>query len=556
MGINPDALLSVLKQELDESKDSFTDLQFFAAGALKSSLLKKFSVATNKDADRLAIEKFIRINNDAGEWSKERGRGLFTDFLRGHFKEAMQKFFTVDNRDPLFSSHGEILHRARTGPGSSLGATGQDYYSKIFSSNLTATRASLFSLYQHYISFHPSWDDAEKFRKEAGYDDFVVSGNKLSLVPKNVDISRTICTEPNLNMFFQLGVGEILCDRLWRVFGIDLSIQPNVNRELARIGSLDDRLCTIDLESASDSISLKMLAEYLPADIYRWLVLLRSPSTVLPDGQSLQLNMVSTMGNGFTFPLQTIIFSCVISACFTYFGMSPGRAGVDWSVFGDDIIVPREIVGPVLDLLEHLGFSVNMQKSFFQGPFRESCGYDYLNGHNVRGVYLKKLNTQQDFCVAINLLNRWSGRLGIHIPKTIGLLMARTRFLPVPYCDNDDAGIKVPLQLVSPKKEHPDYHGTLMYRRYQSVPKVLTFGDGVVKNPKGTKQRVYNPSGLLMAFLNGTIENGRISIRHDWVPYRSKSAVVPFWDYRSESDIASDDKWQRWETAVITNFKT
>jgi len=52
-------------------------------------------------------------------------------------------------------------------------------------------------------------------------------------------------------------------------------------------------------------------------------------------------------------------------------------------VYGDDLIVPIESVHTVVNLLEHFGAQVGADKSFWTGKFRESCGREYFNGHDV-----------------------------------------------------------------------------------------------------------------------------------------------------------------------------
>jgi hypothetical protein len=133
--------------------------------------------------------------------------------------------------------------------------------------------------------------------------------------------------------------------------------------------------------------------------------------------------MISTMGNGFTFPLMTTILSSAVRAVYREMGILikdnplawnhdavvPGN----WAVFGDDIIVCREAYDMLVTFLHELGFRVNLTKSFNSGLFRESCGHDYLGGHDVRGVYLKRMTSRQDIAVAVNLLNDWSFRTSI-----------------------------------------------------------------------------------------------------------------------------------------------
>jgi hypothetical protein len=61
-------------------------------------------------------------------------------------------------------------------------------------------------------------------------------------------------------------------------------------------------------------------------------------------------------------------------------------------VYGDDIIVPSEWYHLAVEGLTLSGFAVNDAKSFYRGPFRESCGGDYLNGKDVVPVRLRLTN--------------------------------------------------------------------------------------------------------------------------------------------------------------------
>ena len=264
-------------------------------------------------------------------------------------------------------------------------------------------------------------------------------------VCKNTLYIRSICTEPTVNMWFQLGLGNYLRIGLKKTFGIDLENQQQKNRDLARLGSETGDLATLDLESASDSISLGLLRRFFPRSFVSMVELYRSAQVELPDGNIEELHMVSGMGNGFTFPLQTLVFCCVVKACYTWHGIPCRRNGGNWGVFGDDIIVEKATSRDVARLLSLLGCTVNTTKSFVEGPFRESCGGDYHLGVDVRGVYLKSLRTPQSLAIAINTLNRWSARHGIPIPRTVQTLLCHMGpYHTVPYCESDDAGVKVP----------------------------------------------------------------------------------------------------------------
>lgn len=535
----------------------------FAKRALRSTLLKKFSNDVAANADARALEKFLLANSRCRDFGRVKQLGLFDSELLGHFRDEVHKFFEPSNRGPLVPSLASLFRDARTGPGKTIGTRETDLYNKLFSSDITATSETLFRYYRTYVEVSPKHLDAETHRLGQGYSNRIVPGSALKFVPKNDEISRVICIEPSLNIFFQLGLGGLITRQLMKRYQIDISTQQDVNRELARVGSLDGDLVTLDLESASDSISWKMIVSYFPRPFWEWLWKLRSPTVTLPSGEEVQAWMVSSMGNGFTFPLQTAIFACIVAASYEFFSYRTPHAGHAWTVFGDDIIVPRFILGPVLRLLELLGFTVNEAKSFFEGPFRESCGADFFEGTNVRGVYLKRLDIPQDFCTAINSLNRWSARHGVYLPRTIRYLQSFVRLAPyVPRWENDDAGIKVPLSCIDKPRKSPRYQ-SYIYRRYQSVPARLVFTDLRVLWAGGRSSPV-NESGAYLAFLAGVLEGrkafqdasvvGTVSVRHNTTLYRRTTGVAPDWDNDFGHPLGKDVQSCAWSRHVRVNL--
>jgi hypothetical protein len=228
-----------------------------------------------------------------------------------------------------------------------------------------------------------------------------VSYNKISFVPKTAKTHRAIAVEPLLNGFVQKGIDTLLRKKLKRV-GIDLSDQSK-NQELARLGSVDDSdqsFCTIDLTSASDNISINVVRQILPEAWFRLLDDSRSKEFLL-NGVVKRYEKFCSMGNGFCFPLETLIFVAVCVAC------GAGVPGTDFSVYGDDIIVRRKVAEDVLKGLKALGFIPNRRKTFVEGPFRESCGADWFAGVDVRPYILdEKLDSLQALFKFLNLSRR------------------------------------------------------------------------------------------------------------------------------------------------------
>lgn len=521
-----------------------------AAVCLLESFFKKFiEERTPEAADKAALDKFLSVNKQVGSWSLQL-QNLRDEYLIGELKKELYNFF-YPKGDPLIYSFHQLFAGGRTGPGSSLLANGADFYSKMFSSPLSTTTEGLYEVYLNCTLNDPIWSDAEQRRIRSYGEASVVPGNRLNFVPKNVDISRVIATEPNLNMFFQLGLGSILEGRLRSYFGIDLAAQPDKNRTLARIGSQHGSFATIDLSSASDSMSLGLVKEVIPREQLAWFLLLRSPNMELPDGSRVDLEMLSTMGNGYTFPLQTALFASIVVAAArltsTKLVRPRGTTLGNFAVFGDDIIVPTEMYGAVVRLLTLCGFTLNSDKSFFEGPFRESCGADFYDGFPVRGVYVKTLCTQESRYVLINRLNQWSAVTGIKLPRTVRQLLKKVRYQPVPLWENDDAGIKVPYQMVEKLKLHTGLQ-SIVYRRQVVRPKRIAIKDGVIVVPRGHKHLEYNPSGLLLAVLRGVVRNCTISVRLDAQRYSSTKAIAPSWDMLRLPDFGA------WASRVCGNL--
>jgi len=60
-------------------------------------------------------------------------------------------------------------------------------------------------------------------------------------------------------------------------------------------------------------------------------------------------------------------------------------------VYGDDLIVPVNHVLTVVQTLALFGAKVNLNKSFWTGKFRESCGKEYYDGHDVSIVRVRRM---------------------------------------------------------------------------------------------------------------------------------------------------------------------
>lgn len=552
-GITTDALFGRLSIDLapylrDESpEDSPTAV---SARALRDSIFKKLVSSRSKQTAKAALDKFLAVNERCGTWELKLS-SLEDEILWGELRSSVHRFFSktvmspegtnirVISQMPLFDSLSDILAFGSLGPGASQGSDQYDFYTKLFDSVLTTTSKGLYRGYTSYIARFPRWQEAEKNRLELRGDAKVVEGGRITFVPKSDEIDRVICIEPVLNSFYQQGIRHILEERLKSVYQIDFSTQQEKNRELAFVGSKtwregDWSPVTIDLSSASDSMSIKMLRTLIPSVELDLMLLSSSRTVTLPDGSKVPLNMISTMGNAFTFPLETLLFCCVVDAAFRVDNSERrnprGPLLGNWGVFGDDIICPRRISRKVLKLLDILGFQINSKKTFLEGPFRESCGADFYDGVDVRPVFCEKLDTIQDLFSLINRLNQWSYRKGIPLRRTVGYLLSRVPRFEVPPWENVDCGVHTPFRFLTMRRTTK--LGSFAYRRW--VPKQskarIDWEREVLYFPwEGPRVRL-NPDGLYLSFLRGNIVNGVILLRPKKVHYTTKAAVAPNWD--------------------------
>lgn len=294
-------------------------------------------------------------------------------------------------------SFAAISDRSGHGTGANLGVHGNatNLFRKYTAERFTCTRGAL----PYVIS--SLWNDFSfrlyllKEYQERDivcycFDDFVkaleeridlVDCNKVSFVPKTAETHRAIAVEPLLNGYVQRGVDSLMREKLKRK-GVDLRTQEK-NRSLARQGSIDGSFSTIDLSSASDTISKQLVYYLLPLDWFRVLNDLRSPCFI-KKGDVGVYQKFSSMGNNFTFPLETLIFKAAMVAA----QKATATDRCDSAVYGDDIIVNPRAAAVLLPLLRFLGFTPNREKTFVSGPFRESCGSDWYLGQDVRPVVL------------------------------------------------------------------------------------------------------------------------------------------------------------------------
>jgi len=249
---------------------------------------------------------------------------------------------------------------------------------------------------------YPLW--ARHLRQVNGDAMFtLVVGNSVVTVPKNAKTDRVIAVEPGINLWFQKAIGSAIRRRMLRA-GIDLNYQSS-NQRLAKLGSISGQLATVDFSSASDSIAKAVVRELLPPDWLQFMELTRS--VVGKQGKNLiRWEKFSSMGNGFTFELESLIFyAASLAVC----ELLNQPANV--YVHGDDVIIPSSCFEMFSKFSEFLGFRVNYEKTHVSSPFRESCGEHFYLGSDCKPLYLKdRLQNVQAFYKLANSIRMFAHR--------------------------------------------------------------------------------------------------------------------------------------------------
>lgn len=242
---------------------------------------------------------------------------------------------------------------------------------------------------------------------------------KVLLVPKDSRGPRLISAEPALQQFLQQGVKDYFVSVLEShplTKGSVNFTDQSINQSVAQIGSVDQSWSTLDLKSASDRVSNDLVQRLFQFDpvLLADLQGTRTSRTLLPDGRTVRMNKFAPMGSAMCFPMLATVVYLATFVCLELCGIPPKYIRDYVRVYGDDIAVHSKFSSVVVAALEHVGLSVNTDKSFFKSRFCESCGMDSFDGFDVTPIRLRQWipnKTIQDQSV-------WTPTLLVSINKT------------------------------------------------------------------------------------------------------------------------------------------
>jgi hypothetical protein len=241
--------------------------------------------------------------------------------------------------------------------------------------------------------------------------------SKLIAVPKTMSGPRLIGSEPNYHQWIQQLIRAQIEHRIKDTplshcitFG-----DQEPNRMMALKSSFDRSFATVDLKSASDRLSCwaveralranKSLLERIHASRTRWM-----KNAVNERFHALMLKKCFTQGSACTFPVQTIVYSMYAIAAVIITDRkrvdtrSISEAARKVRVFGDDIIVPTHVLPKLVEILNFTQLSVNLNKTFHKGKFRESCGLDAYDGVDVTPARVKRFSANPSHEVAESMI--------------------------------------------------------------------------------------------------------------------------------------------------------
>lgn len=364
----------------------------------------------------------------------------------------------------------------------------------------------------------------------------VAPGNKLITVAKDSSTDRVICIEPTFNLFLQKGVGSYMRSKL-KKFGVDLDDQSR-NQELAH-SAFSLGYATIDLSSASDTICSSLIKLLLPLDWWLFLDDIRSKLTRLPDGEWHRNAKWSSMGNGFTFELESMIFWALAPECDVI------------SVYGDDIICNQGAADEYITILSAVGFTTNVAKSYVDGEFFESCGKHFFQGIEVTPCYQKEsISSALSFTRAHNRLKRANMRMALDSPFTArqqccNMLIARYPYQRKPFVPlhADDRGfitanhrswirdlnrgIKCPVLKTSPFLRKAKQDGLYVTKLHQPSSVSYLSSDGrMPMTDEGSRVRLSTSWIQPFVLTNVWVPKTRIISRVDTEDYTGESRVA------------------------------
>lgn len=305
---------------------------------------------------------------------------------------------------------------------------------------------------------------------------------KITVVPKDSRKPRIISMEPHERMLLELGLMDKIVE-FQESFckgtsGFVNYTDQTINQRAAYTSSITGAKATLDLKNASDLVSNSLIMSLVKGTDWEYALSLLRSDIVLVGDKEITLKKFACMGNALCFPIMATLIRAIL------FDLDEHTL-----VYGDDIIIDSSSSEEAIRLLHSYGLQVNTEKSFSKGPFRESCGGDFISGHNVNYVKIKSLSPVKFIAFANNISDVLSPCIADEIIKNYENVVNIQVFRSPPVFNN--AGFKVTI---------PNVYNTTYYssndvffkRRYdndiqQTMYKIHVPGTNDLKTKKDSK---------------------------------------------------------------------
>jgi len=440
-----------------------------------------------------AIHDYIVADSETGAWEESRSAESLDDFSR----IASLLFSDVSTKLEQSIFDGSVVPRHGPGAVAERLRGNAKYDLSVWPERLDAvfpyTEFGVPGLRYHYLS------DRVQFPRE---DEEMPS--RVILVPKTQKTPRVIAAEPAALQYMQGGISAILVDLLESkdslVCGMVGFADQTVNQEMAREGSREGVLATLDMSEASDRVSAaQALALFRDFPwIRRALNATRSTCAQTPDGEVIRLRKFASMGSALCFPIEAMVF---LTAVFVGIERELVRRGArqrltassvralrgSVRVYGDDIIVPVDCVDSVIEVFSSFGWKTNLNKSFWTGKFRESCGGDFYDGEWVTPVRFRRdfPSSRKDAPAAASLVSFRNQIYDLGLWETARWLDTVIRkvlpYYPVVASSSAVLGrvSHLPFQAekIHPELQHPLVKGYVLESR---IPRSVASGEGAL----------------------------------------------------------------------------
>lgn len=324
--------------------------------------LKRFSPLKADCVEKNGLANFVSLLNEVKMKSRREPNQWLIAQLRAVVHDICKGFSAEDLAVDGYFSSGAVQNTAKC-----IGAKMQAWNAPCFLD-------VMYPLSSRDTKVEPEFSESPRIRVA-----------KAVAVPKSYKVPRIIAEEESTRQWHLQAIRYRL-EACIKANGYKEHIALEnqcVNQCRAFLGSVEqDTFCTIDLSSASDRLQYSLFAACFPATVVDAVREWRS-SYVSVNGKTYPAYMVATSGSAICFVVESIMFYAIARVA----SDMNGEGDMAYA-YGDDIIVGAKSYATCCEMLEALGFVVNLDKSFCPpSHYRESCGVEFIDGVETTAVY-------------------------------------------------------------------------------------------------------------------------------------------------------------------------